>query len=112
MTCRKLLGFFTAHSKIANERAPDVLECWRKAKSESSEERKASGLLKQCLLPAAIRSGTFDAEVVVGELRSYAAALRAIEKSDLDQKRLVDLLNGVRLLSQRAASVFTPTGPP
>ena len=74
------------------------------AKSEkriaSSEKRPFSS--KQCLLPAAIRSGTFDAEVVVGELRCYAAALRAIEKSDLNEKRLVDLLNGVFFFAQRS----------
>src|SRR5581483_7159816 len=54
------------------------------------------GVLKQRVL----RPCRLNAEVLVGELRDHAAPRRAIQKSNLDQERLVDFLDRVRLLRQ------------
>src|SRR5436853_479593 len=60
-----------------------------------------------------------DAEVIVGQPRGHAAALRAIEKTDLDEKRFVNLFDGVGLFGQccgqsvqanRAALIFVDDG--
>ena len=40
-------------------------------------------------------------EVLVGPPRRDAAARRALEKADLDEKRLVDVLDRVALLAER-----------
>ena len=48
-------------------------------------------LLKQAMLLA----GRFDAEVLISERGSDAAALGAVEQAELHQVRLVDFLDGV-----------------
>ena len=53
-----------------------------------------------------------DSEMLVGQVRGHAAAGRAVEEADLDEKGLVDLLDGVGFLGERRARVFKPTGPP
>ena len=42
-----------------------------------------------------------DAEVLVRQMRGHASAWSAVEKSDLDEERLVDFFDRVRLLRQR-----------
>ena len=57
--------------------------------------------------------GAVEPEVLVGARRRHAAARRAVEEADLDQERLVDVLDRVVLLAdapRRGCS--TPTGPP
>ena len=48
-----------------------------------------------------VLSRRVEAEVVVGPRRRHAAARRAIEEADLDQERLVDVLDRVAFLADR-----------
>src|SRR4051812_22974362 len=44
----------------------------------------------------------WDAEVFVGKARSLTAARRAVKESDLDEERLVDIFDRIRLFGQRS----------
>src|SRR5215471_1200752 len=64
-----------------------------------SERRIA--ISKQRLLPTPIHSRSLDLEVLVREVSSNSASGSPVEESDLNQERLVNLLDGVGLFGQR-----------
>src|SRR5215469_14778273 len=59
--------------------------------------------LKQRLLPASVHSRTFHPKVLIRKVRSHPPAWRAIEKANLNEKRLVNLLDRIRLLGERGS---------
>src|SRR5690606_17111718 len=61
--------------------------------------------------PQLILSRSDEPEVFVGAGRGDAAARRPVEKADLDEKRLVDVFDGVLLFTDRGRQAAEPDGP-
>src|SRR5208337_5439399 len=77
----------------------------------SSEESIPDRLLEQRLLPAPVRPRTLHAKVLIRQMCSHSSARRAVQKSDLDEERLIDFLDGVSLLRQRRCQRVHPHWP-
>ena len=74
----------------------------KKERGRVIQARIREGQLEQRVLPAM----WLDPEVIVGKLRGNAAARGTMQESDLDQKRLVDFLDGVGVFGDGGGQGF------